>query len=142
MRTFQFPGWVYLPPVSIVVDRLRLHKPISAINVTPNRQGNGICSVCYHKKVVKRSFVSHSRKFIKHVVPEVLRPARTLWHEVIGFLFLALAVWPIPSGIRTIRAYDGSGSMLIHLVLIAVFVGIMGGYGISSFLRARRISRS
>lgn len=32
--------------------------------------------------------------------------------------------------------------MLLHLLLIAIFVIIMGGYGISSFLRARRISRS
>ena len=92
--------------------------------------------------MVKRNLVSHGRKFLQHVVPEVLRPARTLWHEVIGFLFLALAAWPIPSGIKAIRAYDGSGGMLMQLLLIAIFVVIMGGYGISSFLRARRISRS
>ena len=72
-----------------------------------------------------------------------MRPARTLWHEVIGFLFLALAVWPIPSGIRTFRELDTRpGKPVARLVLTVSFVTIMAGYGISSFRRARKISRS
>ena len=36
----------------------------------------------------------HSKmgRFIEHVVPGVVRPMRVLWHEVIGFLFIVLAV--------------------------------------------------
>jgi hypothetical protein len=92
--------------------------------------------------VAKPSFVNQGYQFIRHVVPAIVRPAHTLWHEVIGCLFLALAAWPIPSGIRAIRDLDtGHGSML-RVIFTGAFVVIMGGYGISSFRRARKISRS
>jgi hypothetical protein len=92
--------------------------------------------------VPKPSLAYQGRQFIRHVVPEVLRPARTLWHEVIGFLFLALAVLPIPAGIREARSFDGQPGSVVRLALTVLFVVIMGGYGISSFRRARKISRS
>ncbi|MDQ6708811.1 MAG: hypothetical protein M3Z85_22860 [Acidobacteriota bacterium] len=92
--------------------------------------------------MAKRSVVFQSRQFVRHVLPAAIRPARTLWHELIGFLFIALAVWPIPSAVRTLRGYNGDTGSTIKLVLIFVFVVLMGGYGISSFLRARKISRS
>ncbi len=57
------------------------------------------------------------RRFLGFVVPAVLKPARTLWHEIIGFVFVMMA-------------------------MLAIGVALLGGYGISSFLRARRISRS
>lgn len=79
---------------------------------------------------------------MRHVVPAVVRPAHSLWHEVIGFLFLSLATIPVPSAIKTIRELqNGKGSML-RLVVTVMFVTIMAGYGISSFRRARKISRS
>ena len=79
---------------------------------------------------------------MRHVIPQVVRPVHTLWHEIIGFLFLVLAAWPIPSGIRTIRELDRGEGGLVRLIFIVVFVTIMAGYGISSFRRARKISRS
>ncbi len=82
----------------------------------------------------------------RHLLPALIRPARTLWHEVIGFLFLALAVWPIPSGIRTLRELNaGQGSdakLVLSLVVTVAFVTIMAGFAISGFRRARKISRS
>ena len=90
----------------------------------------------------KRSLAHHGREFLRHVVPEVMRPARTLWHEVIGFLFLALAALPIPAGIRQARDYDGQPGTIFRLVITVAFVLIMAAYGISSFRRARKISRS
>lgn len=78
----------------------------------------------------------------RHVLPALIRPARTLWYEIIGFLFLALAVWPIPSGIRTLRELDTGQGSVAKLILTVVFVTIMAGYGISCFRRARKISRS
>jgi hypothetical protein len=92
--------------------------------------------------VARLSLLSQGRNLVKHVVPAVLRPLHTLWHEVIGFLFLALAAWAVPSGIRSIREFDGDLGSFVRIILIAVFVAIMGGYGVSSFLRARKISRS
>ena len=90
----------------------------------------------------KSSLAHKGRQFVRYVVPEVLRPARTLWHEVIGFLFLALAAFPIPAGIRQVREYDGQPGTIFRLVITVLFVLIMGAYGISSFRRARKISRS
>jgi len=72
----------------------------------------------------------------------VIRPAHSLWHEVIGFLFLALATIPIPSAIRSIREIETGKGSILRLVVTIIFVSIMAGYGISSFRRARKISRS
>ena len=85
---------------------------------------------------------SQSRKFLGFVVPAVLKPARTLWHEVIGFLFLSLAIIFVFSGFRAVREFDGSIGAILRLAMLAFCVCLLGGYGISSFLRARRISRS
>jgi len=92
--------------------------------------------------VSKRSLVSHAADFIRHVVPQVIRPLRSLWHEVIGFLFLSLAFLGGVSGFRKARNFDGSPEILFQLIVTGCFVLIMGGFGISSFLRARKISRS
>jgi uncharacterized membrane protein YwzB len=99
-------------------------------------------SLCYHKEVAKPSIVHQGYQFVRHTVPAVIRPIRTLWHEIIGFFFLVLAAWAIPSGIRTIRELDSGKGSLVRLIFIVLFVTIMGGYGISSFRRARKISRS
>ena len=72
----------------------------------------------------------------------MVRPIHSLWHEIIGFIFLVLAAWPIPSGIRTIRDLDRGQGSLVKLILIVIFVTIMAGYGVSSFRKARKISRS
>ena len=82
------------------------------------------------------------RRFLGFVVPAVLKPARTLWHEILGFVFLSMAIAFIFSGFRAIRQFDGSAAAILRLAMLAIGVCLLGGYGISSFLRARRISRS
>jgi hypothetical protein len=76
------------------------------------------------------------------VVPAVIKPVRTLWHEVIAFLFFVLAVAAVPTSYRALQKFDGSISSVLTLGMCAFFILIMGGYAISSFLRARKISRS
>ena len=98
--------------------------------------------LCYHEDVAKPRIVTQGYQLARHLLPALIRPARTLWHEVIGFLFLALAVWPIPSGIRALRELDTGQGSVAKIVLTVVFVTIMAGYGISCFRRARKISRS
>ena len=99
-------------------------------------------SLCYHKEVARPSIVHQGYQFVRHTLPAVIRPIRTLWHEIIGFFFLVLAAWAIPSGIRTVRELDRGEGSLVRLIFIVLFVTIMAGYGISSFRRARKISRS
>ncbi len=77
------------------------------------------------------------KKFLGYVLPGIIRPLHTLWNEVIGFVFVCLALLGVPSVIRFWRAED-----FPRMGLTLVFVMIMGAYGISSFLRARKISRS
>jgi len=84
----------------------------------------------------------HGRKFLGFVAPAVLKPARTLWHEVIGFLFVCMAILFVFSGFRVLRGFDGSIGAILRLAMLVFCVCLLGGYGISSFLRARRISRS
>ena len=93
--------------------------------------------------VSKRNLARHGREFVRHIVPAVVKPARTLWHEVIGFLFLSMAViFGFSGGRYYFREFDGSMKSVVYVVMASFLACLMGGYGISSFLRARRISRS
>ena len=99
------------------------------------------------KRLNVRYGVRYGREFIKHIVPAILKPALTLWNEVIGFLFLSFAV---VFGFKTVRYVmdfmkadpEGGGGELVRLVMAGFCTFIMAWYGISSFLRARKISRS
>jgi hypothetical protein len=83
------------------------------------------------------------RQFVRHVVPAVMKPARTLWHEVFGFLFLCLAVLIGGNAVRFYLAeFDGLPGGWIRLAMSGFCVALFGFYGVSGFLRARRISRS
>jgi hypothetical protein len=94
-----------------------------------------------------RQGVQFGREFTRHIVPAVLKPARTLWNQVIGFLFLSFSVI---FGLKTVRYgmdYVKAGSQvgpgeLIRLAMAGFCTFLMAWYGISSFLRARKISRS
>jgi ABC-type transport system involved in cytochrome c biogenesis permease subunit len=82
------------------------------------------------------------KKFFQHVLPSVIKPLRVLWNEIIGFLFLAFAVWAIPSAYRHIRDFKGDPDSLFRLILSCLFALLMIYFGVSSFMRARKISRS
>ena len=90
-------------------------------------------------RIVERPVV---KKFLQHVVPGVVKPIRVLWNEVIGFVFLAFALWTIPSTYRHIRDFNGDPDSFFRLILSSVFALIMVFFGVGSFLRARKISRS
>jgi hypothetical protein len=81
-------------------------------------------------------------KFLSHVVPGVVRPLHALWNEVIGFLFIVIAVVAGFYVIRAVRNFEGDIESLFRIVLPALFGLVMGYFGVSSFLRARKISRS
>jgi hypothetical protein len=81
-------------------------------------------------------------QFFGHVLPGIIRPLHTLWNQMIGFLFIVLAVWPIPSAIHYIRHFQEDPDNLVRIVLSFAFAAAMGSFGIASFLRARKISRS
>ena len=78
------------------------------------------------------------RKFFEHVFPRIARPLHILWNQIVGFVFLVLAVVPIKSAIDSYRDPNG----LPRLAMSVAFIAIMASFGISSFLRARKIARS
>jgi len=83
-----------------------------------------------------------ARKLFSNVLPAVVRPLRILWNEIIGFFFLVFAAWAIPSAWRSYRTFDGDLESLMRLSLTGIFIAMMLGFGIYSFVRARKISRS
>jgi hypothetical protein len=80
---------------------------------------------------------------VKHVVPAVIKPARTLWNECIAFLFICLAVW---FGIGAFRygreLFSGNAQSPVAFLLALFCFLITFWYGVTSWLRARRIARS
>jgi len=81
------------------------------------------------------------------VIPKFWRLARELFHEVTGFIFLALALWFILGNqglVRSIQSLSEEPSgmqQILEFLAVLAFVLMLAGFGISSFLRARRISR-
>lgn len=81
------------------------------------------------------------RQFVNHVVPGVIRPLHALWNEVVGFIFIVLAIVFGSGAFRGFRNLDKGGS--ISLVFLSGFLSLlMLYYGVTSFLKARKISRS
>jgi hypothetical protein len=97
-------------------------------------------TICYHNIVLKRLALQQGRLLVKHIMPAVIKPLHTLWNEVIGFLFLSFAVIFGGYAVRYyVRGGDGDGA---RLIIAAFCTLLMAWFGISSFLRARKISRS
>jgi hypothetical protein len=82
------------------------------------------------------------REFVRHVIPQIIKPIRSLWNEMIGFVFVCLAAVPIPRTYRHWRDYSETGDGLFRLSLSVIFIVLMAWFGLSSFWRARKISRS
>ncbi len=104
-------------------------------------------SFCYDKRVWQRRAVHTGRTFVKHIVPAVVKPARTLWNEVIGFIFMCIGVM---FGFKAGRLYldfeaatpENKGAALMRLALATACTLLMAYFAITSFLKARRIARS
>jgi hypothetical protein len=81
------------------------------------------------------------KQFLKHVVPAVIKPLRVLWNEIIAFIFMVLGVM---MGFSTWRNFNDGQSAGSPVLLLAGggFSLMLLYFGLSSFLRARRISRS
>jgi ABC-type dipeptide/oligopeptide/nickel transport system permease subunit len=92
-------------------------------------------------RTAKSIKVSHARKFAQHVVPEVVRPARIIWNQAIGAIFLLFALLFFGNATRYLSGL-GSDSRNGVALAFSLFLGIlMAIFGVSSFLKARRISR-
>ena len=89
----------------------------------------------------RKNLIGASVHFAKHTLPVAMRPARILWHQMIGFLFILLAMGPANFAYKAIQGFKGDGESWTRVILSGVFIAVMLGYGISSFLRARKLSK-
>ena len=81
---------------------------------------------------------------VLNFVPKLWALARQLFNEVMGMVFLALAVFLIFGAqglIHTYRQLDERPDSLWQLLALCGMVLLLGWFGVSSFLRARKISR-
>ena len=76
-----------------------------------------------------------AKMFLGHVIPGVIRPIHILWNQVIGFVFFVLAV---VFGYRVVRGKEPVGLQIVG----ALFVLLIAWFAISSFWKARKISKS
>ena len=70
---------------------------------------------------------------------------RELWHQIIGFIFVSFAIMATFGAgglIPTYQRMDRDPDNLWRVVALLVFIVIFAGFGISSFRRARRVSRN
>ena len=82
------------------------------------------------------------KQFLAHVIPGVIRPLRVLWHEVLGLVFI---VFGLVFGYRTFLFYKDSAKALGELGLtvgMALFSAMFIWFGLTSFLRAKKIAKS
>jgi len=85
--------------------------------------------------------LARGRQFLHHVLPAVLRPLRVAWNQLIGFLFLMLAISATPRMLHSVRDFDGGSESFFRILLSGIFIAIMTGFGIHSFWRARKAAK-
>jgi hypothetical protein len=90
---------------------------------------------------MRRSTGGAIYKMVTQVAPGVIRPLRVLWNQMIGFLFVVMALAAAPLIFRDVRHFDGDIDGVGKIGVEAIFMGIMLYFGITSFLRARKIDR-
>jgi hypothetical protein len=88
------------------------------------------------KRAAVEQGVRQGRLLVKHLVPAVWKPIHSLWHEVIAFVFLCLAIWCGAWAVRHFHEHNARVYLSFGATLLLLW------YGIDGFVRARRISRS
>ena len=81
---------------------------------------------------------------IQAFLPRIWGIVRQVFHEVMGLVFLVLAAFFAVGAhgfLQTYRRLDENPDELPKLILVGVFVALFAAFGVSSFLRARRVSR-
>lgn len=81
----------------------------------------------------------HAQTFARTVVPAVVRPARVIWNQAVGALFLVLAVPAVFKAVQVLRDRQSDERGIFTFILSVLFAGVMIAFGVSSLMRARRI---
>ena len=79
-------------------------------------------------------FLRHAWQWLRDAVKILHR----LWLEITGVMFLGMAAFAVPSILREWRTYQAGGQLWKPLSGI-LFLCMMAGFGVYSFLKARRL---
>ncbi|HLW76587.1 MAG TPA: hypothetical protein VKS01_06365 [Bryobacteraceae bacterium] len=82
-----------------------------------------------------------AKHFLAHVLPHVTRPLLVLWNEVIALLFFLIAIPATLSAITHFRRSEQDPHDLLGAIVAAIFAAVMIYFAVTSWLRARRLSR-
>jgi hypothetical protein len=92
-------------------------------------------------KVARTVKMADAQRFARHVVPEVVRPARIIWNQAIGAFFMLLALFFLGYAVVDYRQMSVEPNLAARFGM-ALFMGsVMLFFGIASFLKARNIGR-
>ena len=100
---------------------------------------------CYDEAVRRSTVeqgVKQGRLLMKHLLPAIWKPIHSLWHEVIAFVFLSLAIWGGFWAIRHLRYFGDTTTDQGKVYLVFAGTAVLLWYGVDGFRRARKISRS
>ncbi len=92
-------------------------------------------------RTAKSFKVEHAKKFATHVVPEVVRPARIIWNQAIGGIFMLFALLFFGYAVKYVRAWNTPTSNPVALAFSAFLGAVMLFFGIGSFRTAKRIGQ-
>ena len=82
-----------------------------------------------------------ARKFVKHVGPQVIRPAQVMWNQIIGVIFLVFALPALSKAWTYYQTLGTEAQSFGRLCFALPFGLLMLFFGIGSFLRARRLAK-
>jgi type VI protein secretion system component VasK len=88
-----------------------------------------------------RALLSLAKKFLAAVLPGVIRPLHALWNEILGFLFLVLAVMMVRPVWQSWKEIDQGPEHFLRFLLSAFMLAVMLGFAVHAFWKARRIQR-
>jgi len=141
------PPQIFSVSVPLIVQSYRSGNKFSHLTQTVGTAGSDAdadpggeisrCPLRYDEVVAGKNMGGQAGKFVKHVLPAAVKPVHSLWHEVLGFCFLVVAGI---AGFNVVRHRDTMTPGKLALILPLIVV--TAAYGVSSFLKARRISRS
>jgi hypothetical protein len=86
--------------------------------------------------------IKRTKQFFGHVIPAIIRPLHILLNQVVGLFFLLFAAAAVPSGLRSLHQLDTPDGSITRVLMIFGFAALLAFFGISSFWKARKISRS
>ncbi len=91
-------------------------------------------------KLAKSVKMADAQRFAQHVVPEVVRPARVIWNQAIGAIFVLFAVVFLGYAYDYYRQMATDEARAVPFGFSLFLGSVMLFFGVASFLKARKIA--